>query len=200
MSMSSVARDANTNIATSGCSSLGISVITNTEEQGKIFNTGEKEKRDYLSPIHDPGIVGVITSSSPCVSYPRDKVDNPHTRHTLPFSSPSQTHPYVSGIHISPPCTSGALTHRLLCGHLVLTTRPEVCANNCAVAKTTFATAKLKAQGFVACARNLDEAWKCPSCAKQETRQEQEGRKCLGVLGMEMGRSVNDGMEPQSSK
>lgn len=189
--------DVDTDVASSGCPALSF-VMADVEEEGKRCDTGDKERRDSLSPIHDSGFVGVV--ALPSVSKPCNKVDKPYAYLSppspLPLPSPSPIHPYVSGIHISPPCTSGSLTHRLTCGHLILTpSAPETCAHNCAVAKTTFQTARLKAQGFVANVRGLDQGWRCSVCEGADEREGdkdgKEGRKCVGVLSQEMLGSGN---------
>lgn len=100
----------------------------------------ETPKRDSLSPPLSPiSVPSFHTSASslpaakPIVSkIPHlTKLPNLRYRHlsspsTLP-PSPSTTHPYTGNTHITPSCTLGSLTHRLNCGHLVLTEKVEVC-------------------------------------------------------------------------
>lgn len=196
VSVSSMTRIVDTtDVDTFGCSS-------SSSREAENLNTTEdkEEKRDSLSPIPDSAAKVVI---SPFFVSPRNYLAKPYHHYLssptplrLPLPpSPSHTHPYTSGIHILPSCTSGSLTHRLLCGHLILTSSPEICANNCVVSKTTFETARLKAPGFVANVRGLDEGWWCGVCGDGQGGDKNEdankggksqGGKCVSVLGREM--------------
>lgn len=94
-----------------------------------------------------------------------------HARHLSPTRplppSPSTLHPYISKTHISPSCTSGALTHRLLCGHLIATPKPSTCKKNCAIEIIGFEMARLKAQGFIRNCRDLDTCFICSICVEE---------------------------------
>lgn len=148
-------------VALPSASSCGtfITAYTTTRGVKGLVSSTDDEKHDSLSPCISP----------------------------TPSPSPSVLHPYISGVHILPSCTSGSLTHRLTCGHLIMTPNPEICAFNCWVATPTFAAARLKAQGFVANIRGLDEEWRCPVCAEaREGEGDAETGGCVGVLGREM--------------
>ncbi|KEQ64437.1 uncharacterized protein M437DRAFT_64975 [Aureobasidium melanogenum CBS 110374] len=194
VSVSSMTRIVDTTdvVDTFGCSSS-----SSSSREAENLNTEDKqEKRDFLSPIQDFAAKVVI---SPFSVSPQKHLTRPYHHYLslpdplpLPLPpSPSHTHPYTSGIHILPSCTSGSLTHRLACGHLILTSSPELCAHNCVAQKTTFESARLQAQGFGANVRGLDQRWWCGVCA--EVGRE-EGRKCVGVLGRDMlGSGSHDG-------
>jgi hypothetical protein len=102
-------------------------------------------KRDSLSPISTSIPTSLSTSIPPTtISFPHSILSHlphhltpTHTTTTLLPPSPKQTHPYTSNTHITPSCTYGALTHRLECGHSVLTLKVEVCGRNCVYGSTS---------------------------------------------------------------
>lgn len=120
-------------------------------------------EHDSLSPFFNKDIF-THPPTNPCRPFA-------HPRHLSPTRppppSPSTLHPYISKTHISPSCTSGALTHRLLCGHLILTPKPELCKKNCAIEIIGFEMARLKAQGFIRSIRDLDGCFVCPVCVEE---------------------------------
>lgn len=115
-------------------------IIKNSEHQQQAQGTGEETpKRDSLSPMLSP--TSATPSPKPTFSSPAtpknhvSKIPRLRYRHlgtpsTLPLTL-SSMHPYTGNTHITPSCTVGSLTHRLSCGHLVVTVVPEVCGTNC---------------------------------------------------------------------
>ncbi|KEQ90446.1 hypothetical protein AUEXF2481DRAFT_570375 [Aureobasidium subglaciale EXF-2481] len=109
-----------------------------------------------------------------------------HKRHLSPPTalppSPSTLHPHISKTHITPSCTAGALTHRLSCGHLIVTLRSEVCARNCGDEGATYESARLNAMGFVRGYRGLDDSFACPVCISLFFHSIQAGQKVETVV------------------
>ncbi|KAF1343827.1 hypothetical protein BDV97DRAFT_67013 [Delphinella strobiligena] len=99
-------------------------------------------------------------SRSECCSPPRKKRKLYPTSET---STEKLTMSYeIPHSHVAAPCTDNSLTHRLSCGHLVLTVQPtNECGGNCGNASAAFALRLLPPNP-----RNLDTAFICPAeCA-----------------------------------
>jgi hypothetical protein len=156
-------------------------------------------KRDSLSPVSSKPTASISPTPIPISPHPiflrmPHHLTPSHTTTQL-LPSPKQTHPYTSNTHITPSCTYGALTHRLECGHLILTLKSEVCGRNCVYTEDgegrdsgVEGKTENKEQGFVANLRDLDDEWVCPCC---EVREEmgletgKSGKRCVSVLGVE---------------
>ncbi|KAI5271976.1 hypothetical protein E4T47_04781 [Aureobasidium subglaciale] len=152
-------------------------------------------KHDSLSPTsptsaNNPSETSILTPISSLAL--RNNFKTPvlspfkHNRHLSPPTalppSPSTLHPHISKTHITPSCTTGALTHRLSCGHLIATLRPEVCARNCGDEGVTYESARLKAVGFVRGYRGLDDSFICPICISLSFHSIQAGQKVKTVV------------------
>ncbi|KAI5201868.1 hypothetical protein E4T39_05033 [Aureobasidium subglaciale] len=125
-------------------------------------------KHDSLSPASPTSSTFIHLFETPVITTPLFITPFKHKRHLSPPTalppSPSTLHPHISKTHITPSCTTGALTHRLSCGHLICTLRPEPCARNCGIEGISFGSARLKAQGFARGYRGLDDSFICPVC------------------------------------
>lgn len=87
-------------------------------------------------------------SRSECSSPPRKK-----RRLTMSYEIPHS--------HVAAPCTDNSLTHRLSCGHLVLTVQPtNECGGNCG---DSGASAAFALRSLPPNPRNLDTAFICPA-------------------------------------
>jgi hypothetical protein len=200
-----------------------------TDKDQQAADTADKTpKRDSLSPTTtlprvtfshiSPTSIPIIASTSvppTTISVPRTILSRiphhltPPSHTTILFPpSPKQTHPYTSNTQITPSCTYGALTHRLKCGHLVLTLKSEVCGRNCVLHTReqdegggenedededveNGADGEGKAeQGFVANLRSVHDAWVCPCCGIGEDKGVKKGRRgkrCVSVLDVDVG-------------
>lgn len=190
------------------------SIATNSKNQQQAEDTKEETpKRDSLSPNLSP--TTVTPSAKP--TFPSTATTRSHSsriphlkyRHLSPASalppSPCSVHPYTGTMHVTPSCTVGALTHRLVCGHLALTVVPEVCGVNCMTRSANETIERRNSRqkegngwerawrerierkrkeaekGFVANTRNLDAGWMCPCC--RIVGEQDKGRRCVAVLG-----------------
>jgi hypothetical protein len=144
-------------------------------------------KRDSLSPDGSSSFSFNPTSASFTIVNPPKLSSKPISKipylrsptSTLP-PPPSTIHPYTGNVHITPSCTSGALTHRLICGHLVVTERVEVCGRNCVYERDAQekGNGRGREKGFVASIRDLDQVWGCPCCGIEV----EKGGRCIAVL------------------
>lgn len=89
------------------------------------------------------------------------------TQKPLPRTPSGQRSTLYVSAHISDPCTTGALTHRLEpCGHLVITTQPETCGKNCQTLVCQYANPK-----------SLDESFVCPICLSDHLEKIYDAKK-----------------------
>lgn len=188
----------NPRIYTPTTASTTFSATTRKQQEKDAEGT---PKRDSLSPdgtssfspTSVPSTIAIPATRPSSSSKPFSRI--PHLRtppSTLP-PSPSRIHPYTGNVHITPSCTSGSLTHRLICGHLVVTERVEVCGRNCGCSeeKENGRIGRGKEQDFVANIRDLDQVWGCPCCGSGggEICGKGKGkwRKCVAMLDVEVG-------------
>lgn len=165
------------------------STLTNKSTEAKGLTSTTKDKKHDSLSSYIPSTTPKASTSTTCTISSPSSLPITHKPHSYlcppspsPLPSPSLLHPHISGIHISPSCTSGSLTHRLICGHLIITLAPEVCAANCEVAKATFAAARLKVQGFVVNVRVWMRSGGVLVVERKEMGKERE-EKGGGVLG-----------------
>jgi hypothetical protein len=137
-------------------------------------------KRDSLSPTSASSTKAIPASKPPSSSKPISRIPHLRSPPSILPPSPSTAHPYIGKVHITPSCTSGALTHRLVCGHLVVTERVGVCGRNCGYEGEAQEkkNGRSREEGFVANIRDLDQVWGCPCCGSEV----EKGRRCDAVL------------------
>lgn len=73
----------------------------------------------------------------------------------------SQVNSVYYSPHMGDPCTAGSLDHLLICGHKIVTTNPEDCANNCHIAHSPHANP-----------RSADTPFVCMACITKKIQRE----------------------------
>lgn len=104
-----------------------------------------------------------------------------------PARAAPSNHAHYARPHMGQPCTAGAIDHLLKCGHKIITSQPETCAQNCHQPRTDSPNP-----------RSLDQPFVCMTCVVIEISKERIKKRdsfCSALMRVAKGSGREPPME-----